>query len=442
MRDALSIMDQAIASAPVENDRPVLSAAQIRELMGSVPNAVFERLLEAVAAGQSAELMEQLNLLLNAGHSPSSLARQMVRYLRNTLMAKLGGAETELLQISGDERARAARTALLFTEEELTRNLQIVLRTFDDLNYRQEQRFHLELGLLKLIHAQRLLPIEELLSGSRLRVRTLPGLPRRRYRLHGQPPAPRARPHPPHRQPLRRFRPLARRRAAVGVRSPAWFQPFAEFRAARPEVRWPLEWHPASTLDAAASPAVTTGASACPRSGNCGRQRTPRPAALASKLRRSPRPRQALPASNPFATPSAPRWPRPVTSRPRSCWAQARGRSMVPSLRIEVAGMGKKMLALTVNAAAEKIITPGAATAGRAHTLSGHSRRRRRPETGQSARPWQRRQPAAYRRPRSPIRSFKARRRFSRPRSAASSISAKNKFTLQINAPNVRKNKP
>jgi DNA polymerase-3 subunit gamma/tau len=166
MRDALSIMDQAIASAPLEGGRPLLSAAQIRELMGSVPNAVFERLLEAVAAGQSAELMEQLNVLINAGHSPSSLARQMVRYLRNTLMAKIGGEQTELLQISGDERARAARTAMLFTEEEITRNLQIVLRTFDDLNYRQEQRFHLELGLLKLIHAQRLLPIEELLSGA------------------------------------------------------------------------------------------------------------------------------------------------------------------------------------------------------------------------------------------------------------------------------------
>jgi len=166
MRDALSIMDQAIASAPAENGPPALAAAQIRDLMGSVPNAVFEHLLEAVAAGQSAELMEQLNLLVNAGHSPSSLARQMVRYLRNALMAKLGGEQTDLLQISGDERARATRSALLFTEEELTRNLQIVLRTFDDLNYRQEQRFHLELGLLKLIHAQRLLPLEELLSGA------------------------------------------------------------------------------------------------------------------------------------------------------------------------------------------------------------------------------------------------------------------------------------
>ena len=70
MRDALSIMDQAIASAPVEAGRPMLSTEQIRELMGAVPNAVFERLLEAVAAGQSAELMEQLNMLVNAGHSP------------------------------------------------------------------------------------------------------------------------------------------------------------------------------------------------------------------------------------------------------------------------------------------------------------------------------------------------------------------------------------
>jgi DNA polymerase-3 subunit gamma/tau len=166
MRDALSIMDQAIASAPVnEAGRAVLAGAQIRELMGSVPNAVFERLMEAVAQGQSAELMEQLNVLLNAGHSASSLARQMVRYLRNALMAKLGGEQTELLQISADERARATRTAMLFSEEDLTRNLQIVLRTFDDLNYRQEQRFHLELGLLKLVHAQRLLPLEELLSG-------------------------------------------------------------------------------------------------------------------------------------------------------------------------------------------------------------------------------------------------------------------------------------
>ncbi len=164
MRDALSIMDQAIASAPVEDGRPRLDADQIRELMGSVPNTVFERLMEAIHANHSAGVIEEINRLLNAGHSASQLARQFVRYLRNCLMARLGGDATELIQLSPDERARAARSASLFSEEDLARFLQVMLRTFDELNYRQEQRFHLELGLLKLVHLQRLLPIEEFLS--------------------------------------------------------------------------------------------------------------------------------------------------------------------------------------------------------------------------------------------------------------------------------------
>src|SRR5581483_2796393 len=61
---------------------------------------------------------------------------------------------------------RVARVAALFTEEDLARFLQIMLRTHSDLGYKNEQRFHLELGLLKLVHAQRLLPLEELLSGA------------------------------------------------------------------------------------------------------------------------------------------------------------------------------------------------------------------------------------------------------------------------------------
>jgi DNA polymerase-3 subunit gamma/tau len=173
MRDALSIMDQAIASAPAgtkkSGGRVVLDVAQIRDLTGTVSNAVFEQMLEAVSANQSAAMLELADQLLNAGNSPSQLARQMVRYLRNCLMAKISHATREnpataLLQISSDERQRAARSAQLFTEEELTRFLQVMLRTFDDLGYRQEQRLHFELGLLKLVHLQRLLPLEDLLS--------------------------------------------------------------------------------------------------------------------------------------------------------------------------------------------------------------------------------------------------------------------------------------
>ncbi|MGP8173440.1 MAG: DNA polymerase III subunit gamma/tau [Terracidiphilus sp.] len=347
MRDALSIMDQAIASAPLgiglAAGRPVLSSAQIRELMGAVPNAVFERLLEAVAAGQSAELMEQLNLLVNAGHNPSSLARQMVRYLRNTLMAKLGGEQTELLQISGDERARSARTALLFTEEELTRNLQIVLRTFDDLNYRQEQRFHLELGLLKLIHAQRLLPIEELLSGvatgaphsSGIRSAAAPSVPRT---AATRPQAAPTSAEPPPAPSISPFGTAGGNQNSSPIidsefRPDSGFKPdSAAGQVATMERPFPAAATPAASYAATLTEGALAKApeAAAPSSG------TPSMESLRHAIG------SALAAGGHTSA---------AQLLDSGAWTLDGA-----NLRIEVASLGKKMLSLTVNAAAEKII--------------------------------------------------------------------------------------
>jgi DNA polymerase III gamma/tau subunit len=52
----------------------------------------------------------------------------------------------------------------LFSDEELTRFFQILLQTDDDLRRKPDPRVHLEMGLLRLIHASRLAPLEELLA--------------------------------------------------------------------------------------------------------------------------------------------------------------------------------------------------------------------------------------------------------------------------------------
>jgi DNA polymerase III subunit gamma/tau len=159
MRDALSIMDQAIAGCGAK-----LAGDQVRGLLGNVGPEALEELLGAVARSESDEALRLLDRLVTQGHNPAHLARQLVRLLRNTLVAKVAGEDSSLLQISADERARAARIAGQFSEEDLARFLQIMLRTYDELGYRQEQRFHLELGVLKLVHAQRILPLEQVLS--------------------------------------------------------------------------------------------------------------------------------------------------------------------------------------------------------------------------------------------------------------------------------------
>jgi DNA polymerase-3 subunit gamma/tau len=163
MRDALSVLDQAIASSSGQ-----LTAESVRNLIGAAPAAILENVMQAVAESSSETVLRLVDELLNEGHSPSHFARQMVRFLRNATVAKIAGKDSPLLQISSDERARVARVAELFSEEDLARHLQIMLGTHGELGYRKEQRFHLELGLLKMAHAQRLLPIEQLLSDASL----------------------------------------------------------------------------------------------------------------------------------------------------------------------------------------------------------------------------------------------------------------------------------
>ena len=276
--------------------------------MGTVPNAVFERMMEAVDGNRSAEVMTAANQLLDAGNSPAQLARQCVRYLRNTLIAKIAGLSAEgetadgvgneLLQISPDEQRRAARTAALFSEEELTRFLQVMLRTFDELGYRQEQRFHFELGLLKLVHLRRLLPIEEALSQLRCRNGCSP--------LHAATPASPARPEslpacsPPPRPaclfalragqnppPARSDRQYADQRLRRGHRTPCPRSAGQLPRLAPPRTRSPAASSYAGTAPGTAK--QPAGSARLPaRAAEAG---APDPAA---SRRRSPRRRKAL----------------------------------------------------------------------------------------------------------------------------------------------------
>ncbi|MGC1449681.1 MAG: DNA polymerase III subunit gamma/tau [Candidatus Sulfotelmatobacter sp.] len=191
MRDALSILDQAIASASGR-----VTADSVRNLVGAAPAHILEQVMQAVSESRSEEILRQVDHLIGEGHSPTHFARQMVRFLRNATVAKIAGKDSPLLQVSSEERERVARVAELFGEEDLTRHLQIMLRTHGELGYKQEQRFHLELGLLKMAHAQKLLPIEQLLSDVAAAPTTSTQRPPARPSIVGSTPAETRRPEP------------------------------------------------------------------------------------------------------------------------------------------------------------------------------------------------------------------------------------------------------
>jgi DNA polymerase III gamma/tau subunit len=102
--------------------------------------------------------------LLAEGQNLQQFCREAIGHFRNLLVARVCGAESDLIAAAPEERPRLARAAAQFGEEDLTRFFQILLQTEDDVRHKPDPRLHLEMGLLLLVQAARLAPLEEVIA--------------------------------------------------------------------------------------------------------------------------------------------------------------------------------------------------------------------------------------------------------------------------------------
>jgi DNA polymerase-3 subunit gamma/tau len=160
VRDSLSALDQAIACCG-----ETLRAAEVRALLGAFSLDALGQVSQALTEGASPRMLEVVNELERNGQNLQHFSRELARYFRNLLVAKIAGGDTRLIAASSGERQTLAQMAGQFSEEDLTRYLQLSLDLFRDLQFSLQPRFHLELGLLRMVQAGRLLPIEEALAG-------------------------------------------------------------------------------------------------------------------------------------------------------------------------------------------------------------------------------------------------------------------------------------
>jgi DNA polymerase-3 subunit gamma/tau len=166
LRDGLSLLEQAISYSDDE-----ITDVQVRELLGVVAESVLDELMEAIATQSAERALGLVHRLIGDGQNLQHFCREAIRHVRNLMVARVCGAESELVAAPAEERPRLAAQAAKFSEEDLTRFFQILLLTDDDLRRKPDPRLHLELGLLKLINAQRLAPLEEILAELRGEVR-------------------------------------------------------------------------------------------------------------------------------------------------------------------------------------------------------------------------------------------------------------------------------
>ncbi|MGA9055265.1 MAG: DNA polymerase III subunit gamma/tau [Terriglobia bacterium] len=159
MRDGLSLLDQVIASCGNQ-----LEETRVRQVLGVVPTQLLNNMVEAIHAGDARRVLELLGQLAAEGYELAHFCAELIRAVRNLMVAKSCGAESPLVQVASEERARLAEMANLFGEEDLARFFNLLLRTESEMRYSLQPRFHLELGLMKLVHARRLASLEALLA--------------------------------------------------------------------------------------------------------------------------------------------------------------------------------------------------------------------------------------------------------------------------------------
>jgi DNA polymerase III subunit gamma/tau len=159
LRDALSLLEQARAFCG-----DTIPDKEVRELLGVVPDDALEELVGAIASGSADRALALVHTFQKEGRNLQHFCRESIRHMRNLLIARVCGADSDLIAATPDQRPALERAAAQFSEEDLTRFFQILLQTDDDLRRKPDPRVHLEMGLLRLINAARLAPLEELLA--------------------------------------------------------------------------------------------------------------------------------------------------------------------------------------------------------------------------------------------------------------------------------------
>ncbi|HOL72270.1 MAG TPA: DNA polymerase III subunit gamma/tau [Bryobacteraceae bacterium] len=159
VRDSLSALDQAIACCGT-----VLKAEDVRALLGAYSLDTLAQITQALADRDSARMLDIVDNLVRNGRHLQHFVRELARYFRNLLVIKIAGDNPRLVPASDQERERLASIAASFSEQDLTRYLQLTMDLFRDLQFSWNPRLHTELGLVRLVEAGKLLPIEEALA--------------------------------------------------------------------------------------------------------------------------------------------------------------------------------------------------------------------------------------------------------------------------------------
>jgi DNA polymerase-3 subunit gamma/tau len=150
MRDALSLLDQAIAYAG-----EVVSLAQVQSMLGVADPRAISKLITHIAELESPALLYLIHELSEAGADLRQVNAQLIEYWRALLLAKAGADIGTILDLTEDEVREVRELLPSFTLEELTECARIFAQ--NDLMQKSQAtpQLGLELAALECLELHR-----------------------------------------------------------------------------------------------------------------------------------------------------------------------------------------------------------------------------------------------------------------------------------------------
>ena len=159
LRDAEGLLDQA-----VNLGQGKVSDATVRELAGAAPDELISDILKNCAQGNSGAVLLKTHEALEAGADPEDMLSALSERLRGTLLSKVCGPESPLLEGQAHLKSAYAELAGLLSEDQMLMLLQLFAAAHRQMRDAAQTRLPLEMALIRAARAKDLVDLGKLVS--------------------------------------------------------------------------------------------------------------------------------------------------------------------------------------------------------------------------------------------------------------------------------------
>ncbi len=141
MRDAISLLDQLASGGQA------ITLEMAQNVLGTAANQAVLDVLDALIAGEPASGLDNIHKALDSGSDPRQFARQIVDYLRDLLLIRMGNADQ--IDATSEMRVQMARHAQSFEIAELLRVIRVFNHAANNARGTWQPALPLEMAFVK-----------------------------------------------------------------------------------------------------------------------------------------------------------------------------------------------------------------------------------------------------------------------------------------------------